>query len=49
MLFFVFLGAGVVIIITNYFGLYEDGTSNARLFYGLGLIAAAFVVATRWH
>jgi Cell division protein CrgA len=48
-LFFVFLAAGVTIIITNYFGVYEGGTSNPRLFYGLGLISASFVVATRWH
>jgi hypothetical protein len=48
-LFFVFLAAGVIVIITNYFGLFPDGTSNPRLFYGLGLISASFVVATRWY
>ena len=48
-LFFVLLGSGVTIIITNYFGLYDDQTSNPRLFYGLGLIAGSFIVATRWH
>jgi hypothetical protein len=48
-LFFVFLGSGVGIIIANYFGLFPGETSNPRLFYGLGLISASFVVATRWY
>jgi hypothetical protein len=40
---------GTTVIITNYMGVFEGGTVNARLWYGLSLIAGAFVVATRWH
>ena len=47
--FFVFLLAGAAIIIVNYIGSFEGGTTNSRLFYGLGLIAVAFMLATRWH
>ncbi len=47
-LFFVLLGAGVVIIITNYLGVY-GGTQSYLLFVGLGLIAAAFALSTQWH
>ena len=47
--FFVFLLAGATVIIVNYMNVFEGGTSNARLFYGLGLISASFIVATRWH
>ena len=47
--FFVFLLAGTAVIIMNYMNVFAGGTSNARLFYGLGLISASFIVATRWH
>jgi hypothetical protein len=47
--FFVLLLAGATVIIVNYMGVFEGGTSNTRLWYGLGLISAAFLVATRWH
>ena len=47
--FFVFLLSGAAIIIVNYMGVFEGGTSNPRLWYGLGLIAVAFIIATRWH
>ena len=48
-LFFVLLGCGVVVIIGNYIGIFPGDTANWRLFYGLGLIAGSFLVATRWH
>ncbi|MFN2388249.1 MAG: cell division protein CrgA [Actinomycetota bacterium] len=47
-LFFTLLAAGVIAIVANYVGAFGE-TSNANLWMGLGLIAAAFVVATRWH
>ena len=47
-LFFLLLGVGVLIIVGNYVGLFGD-TSNWRLWYGLGLIAASFLVATQWY
>jgi hypothetical protein len=47
-LFFLLLGVGVLIIVGNYVGLFGD-TSNWRLWYGLGLIAASFIVATQWY
>lgn len=48
-LFFLLLGTGVVIIIGNYLSLFPGGVANWRLFYGLGLVSASFVVATQWH
>ncbi len=48
-LFFTLLLAGAGVIIVNYLGLLPGGTSNFRLWYGLGLISASFAVATRWH
>ena len=48
-LFFTLLLTGVVVIIGNYVQLFEPVTANWRLWYGLGLIAASFVVATQWH
>ncbi|HVL64829.1 MAG TPA: cell division protein CrgA [Actinomycetota bacterium] len=48
-LFFVLLGAGAVVIIGNYLGLFGGAASNWRLFYGLGLVSASFLVATQWH
>jgi Cell division protein CrgA len=48
-LFFLLLGAGVVVIVGNYVGVFPGETSNPRLWYGLGLITASFVVATQWH
>ncbi|MDQ3985773.1 MAG: cell division protein CrgA [Actinomycetota bacterium] len=48
-LFFTLLGAGVLIIIGNYMGIFPGDTSNPRLWYGLGLISGSFIVATNWH
>jgi Cell division protein CrgA len=47
-LFFTLLGAGVIVIVGNYITLF-GATSNGRLWLGLGAIAVAFAVATRWH
>jgi Cell division protein CrgA len=47
--FFVLLLSGTLIIILNYMDVFKDGTVNSRLWYGLGLISGAFVIATRWH
>ena len=46
--FFLLLLTGVAIIIGNYIGIYGT-TANWRLFYGLGLVFAAFVISTQWH
>jgi hypothetical protein len=48
-LFFTLLLTGVVVIVGNYAQLFEAATANWRLWYGLALIAGAFVVATQWH
>lgn len=48
-LFFTLLLTGVMIIIFNYIGLLPDENAVWALWYGLGLISAAFVVATQWH
>jgi hypothetical protein len=48
-LFFVLLTTGMVTIVGNYLGVFPGGTSNWRLWFGLGQIFAAFIVATRWH
>jgi hypothetical protein len=48
-LFFTLIGAGVIIIITNYLGVLPGGTNNTFLWIGLGLIAISFMVATQWH
>jgi Cell division protein CrgA len=45
-LFFGLMGAGVGLILAFYIAWKGDGP---WLFVGLGLILAAFVVATRWH
>lgn len=46
--FFTFMGAGVLVIILNYMGIF--GTfKNYLLFVGLGLMGAAFAVSTRWY
>jgi hypothetical protein len=47
--FFMLLMVGVVVIVGNYVALFEGGTANWRLWYGLGLVAASFAVATQWH
>jgi hypothetical protein len=47
-LFFTALLCGAVIIIGNYIGIFGD-TANWRLWYGLGLVAVSFLVATQWH
>lgn len=48
-LFFVLLGLGVLVIILNYVGVLPGGTRPVLLFVGLGLMAAAFILATQWH
>ncbi len=48
-LFFTLLAGGMVVLIGNYVDLFPGGANNARLWYGLGLIAAAFAVATQWR
>ncbi|HEX2057331.1 MAG TPA: cell division protein CrgA [Actinomycetota bacterium] len=48
-LFFTLLLTGVTIIIVNYIGLLPDQNAAWALWYGLGLISGAFVVATQWH
>lgn len=47
--FFLLLGSGVAIIIANYLSLFPGGVANWRMFYGLILVSASFVVATQWH
>jgi hypothetical protein len=47
-LFFLLLLSGVLIIVGNYAGIFGE-TSNWRLWYGLGLVSGAFLVATQWH
>ena len=47
--FFVLLLAGATVIIANYMEVFDGEVANSRLWYGLGLISASFVVATRWH
>lgn len=48
-LFFTLLLGGVVVIVGNYVQIFPGGTANWRLWYGLGLVTASFIVATRWH
>ena len=48
-LFFTLLALGVLLIIVNYLGILPGGTRPVWLFTGLGAIAVAFVLATRWH
>jgi hypothetical protein len=48
-LFFTLLLSGVVVIVGNYVDVFGGGTANWRLWYGLGLVSASFIVATRWH
>lgn len=48
-LFFTLLLTGVAIIICNYLGVFPGENAAWILWYGLGLISAAFVVATQWH
>lgn len=45
-LFFALLGLGVATIIVYYL---TQGRPTYGLWIGLGLIAASFAVATRWH
>jgi len=46
--FFLLLGTGVVVLIGNYVGVFGEA-ANWRLWYGLGLVSAGFIVATRWQ
>lgn len=48
-LFFLLLGCGVVVLIGNYVGVFGGDAANWRLWYGLGLVSAAFLVATKWQ
>jgi hypothetical protein len=48
-LFFALMGLGVLIIITHYLGVLPGGSQPYQLYIGLGLITAAFVLATQWH
>lgn len=48
-LFFTLLLTGVFVIIANYLGLFPGENAAWVLWYGLGLISGAFVVATQWH
>jgi len=41
--------AGVLMIVLNYLGLLPKAPSSAYLLGGLGLIAAGFILSTRWH
>jgi hypothetical protein len=45
---FTMLGAGMVVVVTNYLGLLPGGDAqNSYLFIGLGLIAGGFLLSTR--
>jgi hypothetical protein len=48
-LFFTLLGCGAIIIVSHYLGIFPSGTQPYQLWYGLGLIAGSFIVATQWH
>jgi hypothetical protein len=48
----VLMFAGVIVIVTNYFGLIpgtHKTATNLYLFVGLGLIALGFLAATQWR
>lgn len=47
-LLLVVMGAGVLVIVLNYMGLF-GGAQQQWLYVGLGLIAVGFVGATRWR
>lgn len=48
-LFFLLLLTGVAIIVTNYLSLYGGTSQPYLLWVGLGLIAGALALSTRWH
>jgi Cell division protein CrgA len=48
-LILVFFGAGLLLIVLNYLGVFPGGASNVYLFIGLGCIVAGFIGATRYH
>jgi hypothetical protein len=48
-LFFTLMGLGIAIIIAGYLGFLPDSMNSYELYVGLGFIAIAFGVATRWH
>jgi hypothetical protein len=48
-LFFTMISSGVIIIVVHYLGAFPTGTQPYQLWWGLGLIAGSFVVATQWH
>lgn len=45
-LMFSLLGLGIIIIVTNYFGMLPGGANNAFLLIGIGQVTAGFIVAT---
>ena len=38
-----------IIIVSHYLGIFPSGTQPYQLWYGLGLIASSFIIATQWH
>lgn len=46
--FFGAMGAGVLVIVLNYMNIFGE-FKNYLLFVGLGLMALAFAVSTRWY
>ncbi len=46
---FTLLGAGTIVILVNYLGLWPGGTSNWYLLGGLGLILGGIITATQYH
>jgi hypothetical protein len=48
-LMFFFLGAGMLVILTNYLGVLPGDTSNAYLGVGLASICAGILVATQYR
>lgn len=45
-LMFSLLGLGIIIIVTNYFGMLPGGANNAFLLIGISQVTAGFIVAT---
>ena len=46
---FIFLGLGIVIILSNYLGVLPGGAKNSYLLLGLALITGGFITATRYR
>ena len=45
-LMFALLGLGVIVIVTNYFGMLPGGANNKFLLIGIAEVTAGFIVAT---